>query len=69
MSTNKIAERMKEKGFVSDAALAEVVGCDRSMVTRVRLGMAEPSLKYLVRFIGALELPPDAFLRKPEDAA
>ena len=61
MST--ISERMKEKGFKSDAELAAVVGCDRSMVTRVKLGSAEPSLRFLVKFIEALDLPAEAFLR------
>jgi len=61
MST--ISERMKEKGFKSDAALAAAVRCERSMVTRIKLGKATPSLELAVRLINALDLPADAFLK------
>lgn len=66
MSTT-ISERMKEKGFASDASLAAKVGCERSMVTRVKLGKAKPSLDLAVKLGKALDLPADAFL--PEQAA
>lgn len=66
MSTS-ISDRMREKGFKSDAALAQAVGCDRSMVTRVKLGKAAPSLDLAVKLSNALDLPADAFL--PERAA
>jgi transcriptional regulator with XRE-family HTH domain len=62
-----ISERMKEKGFATDAALAAAVKCDRSMVTRIKLGQVRPSLKIAVRLAKALDLPADAFL--PEEAA
>jgi len=67
MST--ISERMKEKGFTSDASLAAAVKCERSMVTRVKLGKAKPSLELAVRLSRALDLPADAFLPQPEQAA
>jgi transcriptional regulator with XRE-family HTH domain len=53
---------MKEKGFATDAALAAVVECERSMVTRVKLGKAKPSLELAVKLSKALDLPADAFL-------
>lgn len=61
MSTT-ISKRMREKGFKSDAALAEKVGCERSMVTRVKLGKARPSLELAVKLSALLDLPADAFL-------
>ncbi|MCE5182488.1 MAG: helix-turn-helix transcriptional regulator [Betaproteobacteria bacterium] len=66
-----ISLRMKEKGFRSDAALAAKVGCDRSMITRVKLGKASPSLDLAVKLSAELNLPASAFLRAPqaEDAA
>jgi transcriptional regulator with XRE-family HTH domain len=62
-----ISQQMKAKKFKTDAALAAVVGCDRSMITRVKLGKAAPSLDLAVRLAKALDLPADAFL--PEKAA
>lgn len=62
-----ISERMKEKGFATDAALAAVVECDRSMVTRVKLGKASPSLKIAARLSAALDLPAETFLRQRAD--
>lgn len=62
-----ISKRMKEKGFKSDAALALAVQCDRSMVTRVKLGKAKPSLRLAIKLIAALDLPADAFM--PDDEA
>lgn len=61
MSTS-ISDRMREKGFKSDAALAAKVGCERSMVTRIKLGKARPSLELAVKLSAVLELPADAFL-------
>lgn len=69
MSTSQnIAERMKAKGFASDEALARVVGCDRSIVTRIKLGKATPSLALAVRMGRALDLPAEAFLPAPATA-
>lgn len=67
MSTS-ISERMREKGFTSDAALAAVVGCERSMVTRVKLGKATPSLSIAVKLGAALDLPVDRFIAEPVKA-
>jgi len=38
------------------------VGCERSMVTRIKLGKARPSLELAVKLSTALDLPADAFL-------
>lgn len=62
-----ISKRMKEKGFATDAALAAEVKCERSMVTRVKLGKAKPSLELAIKLSKALDLPADAFL--PSEAA
>lgn len=66
-----IAQKMEAIG-TNDAALAEHVGCDRSMVTRIRLGKVQPSLSLAVKLAAALDLPADAFLRaksKPHQEA
>jgi transcriptional regulator with XRE-family HTH domain len=60
MST--ISERMKEKKFASDAALAVAVNCDRTMVSRIRRGKAQPSLELAVRLSKALDLPESTFI-------
>ena len=39
----KLNEWMKSK-LIRDAALAELVGCERSMITKLRHGKATPSL-------------------------
>lgn len=64
-----ISDRMREKGFKSDAALAKAIECERSMVTRVKLGKARPSLRLAVKLIAALDLPADAFLPTEDEAA
>lgn len=64
-----ISERMVEKGFKSDAALAVAVECDRSMISRIKRGKAKPSLRLAVRLIDALDLPADAFLPREDEAA
>ncbi len=63
MST-PISKRMREKGFKSDAALAAVVGCDRSMMTRIKLGKATPKLETAVKLAAALDMPAEAFIAK-----
>lgn len=68
MST-QIAQQMKAKGFKTDAALAAVVRCERSMITRVKLGKAKPSLDLAIRLSDALDLPADAFLPKQDTGA
>lgn len=62
-----ISKQMKAKGFKTDAALAAAVECERSMITRVKLGKAKPSLTLAVKLSKVLDLPADAFL--PERAA
>ena len=66
MST-QIARQMKAKDFLTDAALATAVGCERSMVTRIKLGTARPSLELALKLSKALDLPPDAFLPAKDD--
>lgn len=68
MST-QIAQRMQAKGFKTDAALAAAVECERSMITRIKLGKARPSLRLAVKLSEALDMPADAFLPKQEEAA
>lgn len=42
-----LAEAMKAKGM-KDTSLAADAGCDRSMITRIRLGKVTPSLPLAV---------------------
>lgn len=62
-----ISERMREKGFKSDAALADAVNCDRSMVSRVKRGKVMPSLDLAIKLSKVLDLPAETFL--PDRAA
>lgn len=62
MNTSIISQRMKEKGFETDAALAAKVQCDRSMITRIKAGKVQPSLRIAVRLAKLLGLPPETFL-------
>ncbi|MBN9065743.1 MAG: helix-turn-helix transcriptional regulator [Rhizobiales bacterium] len=39
----QLADRMKDLG-IKDADLAQKVGCDRSMISKIRSGKAMPSL-------------------------
>ena len=39
----KLADILSENS-ITDAALAEKVGCDRSMITKIKAGKATPSL-------------------------
>lgn len=66
MSTD-IVTRMRELNL-TDAALAEKVKCERSMINRIRRGKARPSLGLAVRLSKALDLPAETFL-PPERAA
>ncbi len=61
-----ILERMRELKL-TDAALAERAGCDRSMVNRVKFGKAMPSLPTAVKMAAALDLPVSVFIT--EEAA
>ena len=57
-----ISQKMEALGL-TDAALAAKVGCERSMVTKIKLGKATPSLPLAIRLSDALGLPADAFLK------
>lgn len=57
-----ISERMRERGFKDDAALAVAVRCDRSMISRIRHGKVTPSLPLAVRLSDALDLPASTFV-------
>lgn len=56
-----ISQRMEALNL-TDAALAAKVQCERSMVTKIKLGKATPSLPLAVRLAKELDLPADAFL-------
>jgi transcriptional regulator with XRE-family HTH domain len=62
-----ISERMEALG-ISDAELARRVGLERSMVTKIKLGKASPSLKRAIKLAKELDMPADAFFF-PKDAA
>ena len=53
---------------LTDAKLAADVGCERSMITKLKLGKATASLPLAIRLSKALDLPPDTFV-KSEAAA
>ena len=48
---------------LTDAGLAQLVGCERSMVTKLKLGKATASLPLAIKLSKALDLPPDAFVK------
>lgn len=48
---------------LTDAALARDVGCERSMITKLKLGKATASLPLAIKLSKALELPPETFIR------
>lgn len=55
-----ISQKMEALGL-TDAALAAKVGCERSMVTKIKLGKATPSLPLALKLSDALDLPPSTF--------
>ena len=55
-----ISTKMEALG-ITDAALAARVGCERSMVTKIKLGKATPSLQLAVKLGAELGLPAEAF--------
>lgn len=70
-----LQQHMKQTGM-KDAQLAALVGCDRSMIARIRLGIATPSLKTAIAIKEATGVEMETMLseRKPapvdgEDAA
>ena len=48
---------------LTDAKLAADVGCERSMITKLKLGKATASLPLAIKLSKALDLPPDTFVR------
>ena len=63
-----ISTRMEALNL-TDAALAAKVDCERSMVTKIKLGKATPSLPLAVRLSQELDLPPETFLPEKASAA
>lgn len=63
-----ISEKM-EALSLTDAALAAKVGCERSMVTKIKLGKATPSLPLAVKLCAELGLPPETFVVTKASAA
>jgi len=63
-----ISNAIKAKGL-SDAQVAAMVGCERSMVTKIKLGKATPSLPLALKLADALELPVANFAPKQGRAA
>ena len=66
---NAIKDHMTQNGFRTDAALAEAVGCARSVVTRIRLGKISPSLGLAVKIGKAIKLPAETFLAEKDKVA
>ena len=62
-----VSDQMKAKGF-TDQSLGERVGLGRSMVTKIRLGTAKPSLRQAIKLGEVLELSPAAFLPAAKEA-
>lgn len=54
---------------MKDADLAELVGVDRSMIARIRLGQATPSLKVAVAIRDITGVDVGTMLAKPAEAA
>lgn len=54
---------------MKDAELAEMVGVDRSMIARIRLGQATPSLKVAVAIHKITGVDVGTMLAKPAEAA
>jgi len=62
MST--LAEYLSSPGQ-TDAALAEKVGCDRSMITKIKARRATPSLPLAIAISKATGVPVENLLRAP----
>lgn len=63
-----LQQHMNETGM-KDAALAELAGVDRSMIARIRLGYATPSLKVAIAIKEATGVNMETMLAKPTEAA
>lgn len=61
----KLAEYLSATG-TTDAALASKVGCDRSMITKIRAGKATPSLNLALAITRETGVPVEALV--PEAA-
>jgi DNA-binding Xre family transcriptional regulator len=61
----KLAQRMKLLN-INDAQLAEQIGKDRSIVSRMRNGKLTPSLKTALLICEALAMKPEDLLHKGE---
>jgi DNA-binding XRE family transcriptional regulator len=57
----KLAEHLSASG-TTDAALAAKVGCDRSMITKIRAGKATPSLPLALAITRETGVPVEALL-------
>lgn len=63
-----LAEYMVEKN-IKDAPLAREVGCDRSMITKIRLNQATPSLPLAVRISQYTGVPIENLIKSKETEA
>ena len=63
-----LQQHMTRTGM-KDAELAELAGVDRSMIARIRLGYATPSLKVAVAIHEATGVDMSSMLAKPTEAA
>lgn len=61
VAMTKLAEHLTSVGM-TDAALAVKVGCDRSMITKVRAGKATPSLRLAAAICRETGLPIEALI-------
>jgi transcriptional regulator with XRE-family HTH domain len=62
-----LAEYMAEKN-IKDAPLAKEVGCDRSMITKIRLNQATPSLPLAVKISQYTGVPIEKLIKSEETA-
>jgi transcriptional regulator with XRE-family HTH domain len=63
-----LQQHMTETGM-KDADLADKVGVDRSMIARIRLGYASPSLKVAVAIHEVTGVDMSTMLAKPQEVA
>lgn len=59
-----LAKHLSDSG-ITDAALAQKVGCDRSMISKLRAGKATPSLPLAIAINRETGVPVEALLPKP----
>ncbi|QRY69140.1 helix-turn-helix transcriptional regulator [Ensifer sp. PDNC004] len=63
-----LAKHLSENG-ITDAALALKVGCDRSMISKLRAGKATPSLPLAVAISRETGVPVEALLPAGKELA